>query len=616
MRRPNGSKLLRSKSCSKSGCRATMPVQVRRVEIDARRGRHARHFRAQHRARLRPHRARRDARTTARISSSTRPTSAAASRRSKSSPSCATSSPPRPRARRSAACSAARRSAPISARSRSRAARRQHRQRAVGQGDAARPRRDRQCQARTRNLRRRRQVRAWRDGRRTRRASNCSTPPRAGSTRRGARRCCSKASSAGCGTRIDGDDQRHRRARARRAEGDRMNVDDPHQFARSTCATSSRRSRDWHYLDSAATAQKPQAVIDAITNAYGRDYATVHRGVYERSAAMTAELRGGARRRRRADRRAGRRAGLHPRRDRGDQPGRAARCPTDGRNRVLLSALEHHSNIVPWQLAGYAIDVVPADRRRPDRPRRRRGDGQRGASRRRLRPCLQRARLDPRRQARRRDRASRSALSCCSTAARRCRACRSMSPRIGCDFYAFSGHKLYGPTGIGCLWGRAELLDAMPPWQGGGAMIDQRDVRATPPILDRPRGSRRARRTSSARSGSTPRSTGSSDIGLDALHAHETALVAECRAALRAHRRRHPVRPRRQRRDRQLQRRRGASARHRHHIGRRGRRGPRRPPLRAAADGVARRPRDRPRQLRRAQRRVATSRRWSAGSHK
>ena len=46
----------------------------------------------------------------------------------------------------------------------------------------------------------------------------------------------------------------------------------------------------WHYLDSAATAQKPQAVIDAITNAYGRDYATVHRGVYERSAAMTASF--------------------------------------------------------------------------------------------------------------------------------------------------------------------------------------------------------------------------------------------------------------------------------------------------------------------------------------
>ena len=45
--------------------------------------------------------------------------------------------------------------------------------------------------------------------------------------------------------------------------------------------------------------------------------------------------------------------------------------------------------------------------------------------------------------------------------------------KIGCDFYVFSGHKLYGPTGIGVLWGRPELLDAMPPWQGGGAMIDR-----------------------------------------------------------------------------------------------------------------------------------------------
>ena len=56
---------------------------------------------------------------------------------------------------------------------------------------------------------------------------------------------------------------------------------------------------------------------------------------------------------------------------------------------------------------------------------------------------------------------------------------------IGCDFYVFSGHKLYGPTGIGVLWGRGELLDAMPPWQGGGAMIDkvtfERTTYAPPP---------------------------------------------------------------------------------------------------------------------------------------
>jgi cysteine desulfurase/selenocysteine lyase len=48
-----------------------------------------------------------------------------------------------------------------------------------------------------------------------------------------------------------------------------------------------------------------------------------------------------------------------------------------------------------------------------------------------------------------------------------------MSAALGCDFYVFSAHKLYGPTGIGALWGRRELLAAMPPWQGGGAMIDR-----------------------------------------------------------------------------------------------------------------------------------------------
>src|SRR3990170_2097857 len=114
----------------------------------------------------------------------------------------------------------------------------------------------------------------------------------------------------------------------------------------------------WHYLDSAATAQKPQAVIDAIAHAYARDYATVHRGIYQRSSDMTAayeEARAAA-------------AGLI-----GGQPDElvftrgateainlvARTLPKQGRNRVLLSALEHHSNIVPWQLAGYDVDVCP-----------------------------------------------------------------------------------------------------------------------------------------------------------------------------------------------------------------------------------------------------------------
>ena len=103
---------------------------------------------------------------------------------------------------------------------------------------------------------------------------------------------------------------------------------------------------------------------------------------------------------------------------------------------------------------------------------------------------------------------------------------------IGCDYYAFSGHKLYGPTGIGALWGRANLLDAMPPWQGGGAMIDRVTVEKTT-FLPAP-----------ARfEAGTPHIVGAiglhaaiewtQGIGLDALHAHERTLVAECRDALR-----------------------------------------------------------------------------------
>ncbi len=104
---------------------------------------------------------------------------------------------------------------------------------------------------------------------------------------------------------------------------------------------------------------------------------------------------------------------------------------------------------------------------------------------------------------------------------------------IGCDFYVFSGHKLYGPTGIGVLWGRAELLDAMPPWQGGGSMIDkvtfERTTYAPPPARFE---------------AGTPHIVGAlglhaaidyvDGIGLPKIHAHEMALVRETREALSA----------------------------------------------------------------------------------
>src|SRR3954449_2359123 len=118
---------------------------------------------------------------------------------------------------------------------------------------------------------------------------------------------------------------------------------------------------NWHYLDSAATAQKPQVVIDAITQAYSRDYATVHRGVYQRSASMTASYEA-------ARAAASKLIGGQPNelvftRGATEAINLVARTlPRNGRNRVLVSQLEHHSNIVPWQLAGFEVDAVPLTR--------------------------------------------------------------------------------------------------------------------------------------------------------------------------------------------------------------------------------------------------------------
>jgi cysteine desulfurase/selenocysteine lyase len=111
-------------------------------------------------------------------------------------------------------------------------------------------------------------------------------------------------------------------------------------------------------------------------------------------------------------------------------------------------------------------------------------------------------------------------------------------PRLGvdvavldCDFYVFSGHKLYGPTGIGVLWARPELLEAMPPYQGGGSMIDRVTFAKT--TYAPPPGRFEA---------GTPHIVGAlglhaaidyvERIGLDRIHAHETALVAKTREAL------------------------------------------------------------------------------------
>ena len=286
----------------------------------------------------------------------------------------------------------------------------------------------------------------------------------------------------------------------------------------------------WHYLDSAATAQKPQAVIDAITNAYARDYATVHRGIYERSAVMTQSYE---------DARAAA-AGLI-----GGEAGEvvftrgateainlvARTLPKEGRNRVLLSQLEHHSNIVPWQLAGYEIDAVPltSDGRIDlDAAERMLTEEHRVVAFAHVSNVLGSV-LDAKRAAE---------IAHAKGALLLIDGCQAV-PRlpvdvgeIGCDFYAWSGHKLYGPTGIGCLWGRAELLAAMPPWAGGGSMID-RVTFAETTFLDPPM----------RFEAGTPHIVGAvglhaaidwvETLSLDAIRAHESALVAEAREALR-----------------------------------------------------------------------------------
>lgn len=234
----------------------------------------------------------------------------------------------------------------------------------------------------------------------------------------------------------------------------------------------------WHYLDTGATAQKPQAVIDAMARALGPDYATVHRGVYGRSAEMT--LRYEAARRRVAQFIGGQENEIVFTRGATEAINLVAQSwalaqLTEG-DRILLSTLEHHSNIVPWQLlaerTGAVIDVCPlTDDGRIDLDA-----AQAMLTERHRLVALAHvsnvlgSTLDVGRAA---DLAhgvgAKLLVDGCQAAPR-----LSLDmAALDCDFYVFSAHKLYGPTGIGVLWARGEILAGMPPYQGGGAMIDR-----------------------------------------------------------------------------------------------------------------------------------------------
>ncbi|MGD8699411.1 MAG: cysteine desulfurase [Gemmatimonadales bacterium] len=232
------------------------------------------------------------------------------------------------------------------------------------------------------------------------------------------------------------------------------------------------------YLDNAASSQRPRAVLDALARYYERDHANVHRGIHELSTRAT-EAYEGAR-------------GVVADFIGASDPGEVVfvRGTTEGINlvasawgpenltagdEILLTVLEHHSNIVPWQLLAQrtgarlrCLDIDDEGRLRLDQ----------------LDELL----------------TSRTRLVCVThvsnalgtinpvaeivAAAHRVGALALVDgaqaaphlaldvQALGCDFYAFSGHKMCGPTGIGALWGRRELLEEMSPYQGGGEMIE------------------------------------------------------------------------------------------------------------------------------------------------
>jgi len=231
------------------------------------------------------------------------------------------------------------------------------------------------------------------------------------------------------------------------------------------------------YLDSAASAQQPVAVIDAVARYQREDHANVHRGVHTLSHRAT-EAYEGARDKLRDFINAGERTEIVLTSGTTESINLVAQAfcrPALGPGRkILITHLEHHSNIVPWQQVceqtGAELVVAPIDRR---------GQVDLEA----LYALMSEdvyllaighvsnalGTVNPLQEivaeAQRRD------IYVLVDGAQGVPHMTVDVQAIDCDFYAFSGHKMYGPTGTGVLYGRERLLDAMPPWQGGGDMI-------------------------------------------------------------------------------------------------------------------------------------------------
>jgi cysteine desulfurase / selenocysteine lyase len=293
------------------------------------------------------------------------------------------------------------------------------------------------------------------------------------------------------------------------------------------------------YLDNAATTQKPRSVIDALSRYYAHDNANVHRGVHTLSQRATDDYEAA---RTNIARFINARAAEEIVFTRGTTDAINLVAQSFGRpmlrpgDEIVISALEHHSNIVPWQLlcgqTGAVLKVVPVDDA---------GEfdldayGSMLGSRTRLVAITHVS----------------NALGTITPIERIIALARAAGipvlvdgaqaiahvavdvQALGCDFYAFSGHKIFGPTGIGVLYARAARLEAMPPYQGGGDMIrsvtfEKTEYNDIPYKFE----------------AGTPNIAGAiglgaaldyvRDAGIDAIEAHERALLAYATARVSA----------------------------------------------------------------------------------
>jgi cysteine desulfurase / selenocysteine lyase len=231
------------------------------------------------------------------------------------------------------------------------------------------------------------------------------------------------------------------------------------------------------YLDNAATSQKPQVVIDTIQRYYAEENANIHRGAYYLSEQATQAYE---------DARVKVQHFLHARSEREiiftrsvtEAINLVAHCygrkTLNAGDEVIISAMEHHSNIVPWQILceekGAILRVVPIDDA---------GEFLLDEFEKLLNPRTKLVAvthvsnalgtITPVRQII--DMAHHRHIPVLIDGAQAVPHFKVDVQELDCEFYGFSGHKLYGPTGIGILYGKAELLEAMPPYQGGGDMI-------------------------------------------------------------------------------------------------------------------------------------------------